>query len=105
MDCIPYSTIPYYHFQNNGKHLLWNHVREAYHQDGARELRMTKLTPDHIWLTYSVMKVNLAAQVFIIKMMKYFFKNIKGKRNKKCHSGIVATSADLRNMGQWQSST
>ncbi|XP_050399250.1 uncharacterized protein LOC126816608 isoform X3 [Patella vulgata] len=49
---------------NDGKHLLWSHVRQVFIEDSKSELRRTKLTPAHVDLnSYSVMKVNLAAQV------------------------------------------
>lgn len=50
---------------NSGFFLLWTHISEFYHDQQNAQLKfITKLTSDHINLTpYSVMRVNLAAQV------------------------------------------
>ena len=55
-------------FQNNGQNILWDHVIAIYKSDLDRELQRTKLTAEHVYLTpHSVMRVNLAAHVFLIK--------------------------------------
>ena len=55
-------------YQNNNKHILWPHLQAVYTRDATRELRRTKLTPAHIWLTsYSVMKVSYAVQVRLLR--------------------------------------
>ncbi|KAK7481901.1 hypothetical protein BaRGS_00026809 [Batillaria attramentaria] len=52
------------HLWLNGKHLLWSHIIDIYDRDVAGQLRRTKLTHDHVYLTpASVMNVKLAAQV------------------------------------------
>ena len=50
---------------NNGMHLLWQHIAQLFYQDLDSGLKLLpKLTYDHINLnSYSVMRVNLAAQV------------------------------------------
>lgn len=49
---------------NQGRYLLWQHVRDLYNADVQRQLRRTKLRHDHIFLTpHSKMNVRLAAQV------------------------------------------
>ena len=50
---------------NNGKYLLWQHTARRYFMDAERLLQvLPKITYDHISLTqYSVMKVDLAAQI------------------------------------------
>ena len=64
-DCIsPCNIITGRLLQNNGKHLLWEHVVALYKEDASRALYRTKLTEEHVYLTpHSVMRVNLAAQV------------------------------------------
>jgi hypothetical protein len=48
----------------NGKHLLWKHVQDVYHNDCQQELKRTRLTYHHVHLTpSSVMNVRLAVQV------------------------------------------
>ena len=50
---------------NNGFFLLWSHIARLYYEDLENGLKLVnKLRNDHINLTsYSVMRVNLAAQV------------------------------------------
>ena len=50
---------------NNGMHLLWQHIAQLFYEDLDSGLKLLpKLTYDHINLnSYSVMRVNLAAQV------------------------------------------
>ena len=50
---------------NNQSYIIWKHIRTIYMADLDRSLKlMPRLTADHINLTsYSVMRVNLAAQV------------------------------------------
>ena len=50
---------------NDGFHLLWSHIAAIYNEQLESDLKFVpKLTNDHIHLTsYSVMRVNLAAQV------------------------------------------
>lgn len=50
---------------NNGNYILWQHISQMFYQDMDNGLKLLpKLTYDHIHLTsYSVMRVNLAAQV------------------------------------------
>ena len=50
---------------NNGFCLLWSHIAHLYYEDLESGLKLVnKLTSDHINLTsYSVMRVNIAAQV------------------------------------------
>ena len=50
---------------NNGFYILWSHIRSLYLQDLDRGLKLLpRLTADHVNLSsYSVMRVNLAAQV------------------------------------------
>lgn len=44
--------------------ILWTHIVQLYQHDIGHELRHTKLTQEHVYLTpQSVMRVNLAAQV------------------------------------------
>ena len=64
-DCIsPCNIITGRLLQNNGKHLLLDHVVALYKEDASRALYRTKLTEEHVYLTpHSVMRVNLAAQV------------------------------------------
>lgn len=48
----------------NQKHLLWKHITDVFDRDVAVQLRRSKLTYDHIFLTASsTMNVRLAAQV------------------------------------------
>lgn len=48
----------------DGKHLLWKHVCDVYHNDSAQTLRQTRLSYHHIHLTpSSAMNVRLAVQV------------------------------------------
>ena len=50
---------------NNGHCLVWHHIMQLYYEDLENELKLLpKITSDYIHLTsYSVMGVNLAAQV------------------------------------------
>ena len=50
---------------NQGHDLLWKHVQDCYEEDTKCQVRkLPKLTSEHIYLnSYSVMRVNLAAQV------------------------------------------
>ena len=50
---------------NNGNYILWQHISQLFYQDIDSGLKLLpRLTYDHIHLTsYSVMRVNLAAQV------------------------------------------
>ena len=50
---------------NNGHCLVWRHIMQLYHEDLENELTLLpKITSDHFHLTsYSVIRVNLAAQV------------------------------------------
>ena len=50
---------------NNGKHIVWRHIIDAYQADLDQGLKLLpRLTTDHIKLNdYSKMKVRLAAQV------------------------------------------
>lgn len=50
---------------NNGQYILWQHIAQLFYQDIDNGLKLLpKLTYDHINLSsYSVMRVNLAAQV------------------------------------------
>lgn len=50
---------------NNGDYILWQHISQLFYQDIDSGLKLLpKLTYDHIHLSsYSVMRVNLAAQV------------------------------------------
>lgn len=50
---------------NGGKYVLWQHITEMFYQDLDRGLKLLpRLTYEHVNLTaYSVMRVNLAAQV------------------------------------------
>ncbi|KAK7484624.1 hypothetical protein BaRGS_00024150 [Batillaria attramentaria] len=55
------------HLWLNGKDLLWSHITDIYDRDVAGQLRRTKLTHDHVYLTpASVMNVKLAAQVLTV---------------------------------------
>lgn len=53
------------HMWNDGNYILWQHIREMFFQDVDNRLKLLpRLTYDHINLNaYSVMRVNLAAQV------------------------------------------
>ena len=55
---------------NNGSPLLWNHISDMFYSDLEHGLRLLpRITTDHINLTsYSVMRVNLAAQVLSSSM-------------------------------------
>ena len=57
---------------NAGKHILWQHVCQMYYMDVENELKvLPNISFDHIKLTpYSVMRVNLAAQVLSSTMSK-----------------------------------
>ena len=50
---------------NDGKYILWQHIAQLFYEDTDNGLKLLpKLTQDHIKLSsYSVMRVNLAAQV------------------------------------------
>ena len=50
---------------NDGKSILWQHISQLFYEDTDNGLKLvSKLTQDHIKLnSYSVMRVNLAAQV------------------------------------------
>ena len=50
---------------NNGQYILWQHITEIFYQDIDSGLKLLpKLTYEHVNLNaYSVMRVNLAAQV------------------------------------------
>ena len=50
---------------NNGFFLLWSHIARIYYEDLESGLKLVnKLTSDHLNITsYSVMRVNIAAQV------------------------------------------
>ena len=50
---------------NDGKYVLWQHITALYYEDVDNGLRLLpRLTYEHINLNaYSVMQVNLAAQV------------------------------------------
>jgi len=50
---------------NNGNYILWQHISQLFYQDIDNGLKLLPtLTYDHIHLTsYSVMRVNVAAQV------------------------------------------
>ena len=52
-----------------GHGLLWQHVRNCYEEDTKCHMRkLPKLTSEHIYLnSYSVMRVNLAAQAVAAK--------------------------------------
>ena len=69
-------------FQNNGKHILWEHLHYLYeHTQAESGLYIgRRLTYEHIHLTpYSKMKVNLAAQVCVYRIYVYIvfhFQNI-----------------------------
>ena len=53
--------------QNDGKEILWSHIARIFQEDSVRELRRTRLTAEHVYLTpQSVMRVYLAAQVRIV---------------------------------------
>ena len=55
--------------QNNGKHILWEHLHYLYHHTQAESGLYIgrRLTNEHLHLTsYSKMKVNLAAQVLCL---------------------------------------
>ncbi|XP_050412327.1 uncharacterized protein LOC126827139 [Patella vulgata] len=56
----------------NGKNILWKHIVDVYNKDIQNELsRASILTYNHIHLnSYSVMKVNLAAQVMSMSVAK-----------------------------------
>lgn len=48
----------------NGQHILWQHISNVYQNDCKQQLRATKLTAEHVFLTpRSVMNVHLAVQV------------------------------------------
>lgn len=53
------------HMWNDGNYILWQHITEMFFQDVDNRLKLLlRLTYDHINLNaYSVMRVNLAAQV------------------------------------------
>lgn len=62
---IIYSSI-WMHEQNNGKHILWDHLRDLYEHTQADSGLFVgrRLTFEHLHMTaYSKMKVCLAAQV------------------------------------------
>ena len=50
---------------NNGHYILWEHITSMFYQDGDNALKLLpRLTYEHIQLNaYSVMRLNLAAQV------------------------------------------
>ena len=50
---------------NDGKYVVWQYIIQSYNEDQENGLKMLpKITSDHVKLTlYSVMRVNLAAQV------------------------------------------
>ena len=50
---------------NDGQYILWQHITQLFYEDAENGLKLLpKLTQDHIKLnSYSVMRVNLAAQV------------------------------------------
>ena len=50
---------------NNGKYVLWQYIVQMFREDQENGLKLLpRITSDHVRLTsYSVMKVNLAAQV------------------------------------------
>ena len=50
---------------NDGQYLLWQHITEIFYQEVANGLKLLpRLSYEHVNLTpYSVMRVNLAAQV------------------------------------------
>ena len=56
-DCIsPCNIITGRLLQNNGKHLLRDHVVALYKEDASRALYRMKLTEEHVYLTlHSVM--------------------------------------------------
>ena len=73
-DCISHCNIIITGrlLQNNGKHLLWDHVVALYKEDASRALYRTELTEEHVYLTpHSVMRVNLADQVGLEIYAKY----------------------------------
>ena len=55
---------------NDGQHILWQHITQMFYQDLDNGLKLLpKLTSEHINLnSYSVMRVNLAAQVLSASM-------------------------------------
>ena len=66
-----YQIIIFFPYQNNGEHILWDHLEELYKQSQAESGLYIgrRLTYEHLHLTsYSKMKVNLAAQVKLYKL-------------------------------------
>lgn len=60
---------------NNGKYLLWQHVRQLYEDDKRRQLKkLRKLRNDHIiyldLTSHAMMNVSLAAQVLSSSVAK-----------------------------------
>ena len=55
---------------NNGLYIMWTHIAQMFYNDADNGLKLLpKITSDHINLTpYSVMRVNLAAQVLSASM-------------------------------------
>ena len=37
--------------QNDGKEILWSHIARIFQEDSVRELRRTRLTEEHVYLT------------------------------------------------------
>ena len=68
-----FKILKYTFTKNNGKHILWEHLchLHAYTQAESGLYVGHRLTYEHVHLTsYSKMKVNLAAQVFIYNCNK-----------------------------------
>ena len=69
-NCLYHSKANCTRYMWNDKHILWEHLAQIFYADAANNLKLLpRITYDHIKLSpYSVMRVDLAAQVLSASM-------------------------------------
>jgi hypothetical protein len=67
--------------QKDGKHISWTHIVKVYEQNQRASglyYFNKKLRREHVYLnSYSRMRVNLAAQVYCVFNLFYWFNNVR----------------------------
>ena len=97
---------------NDGKYILWQHIAQLFYEDTDNGLKLLpKLSQDHIKLnSYSVMRVNLAAQEYFgnqrklgkrcdnpdIRMFGYNENSLRIQRSVSIQSGNTQGRKDKR---------